>query len=918
MSADRDIRRVRELRPVVADLAKSLSLSANIDVSLVRALRMKLFSDADVSSEADLWASPLVDSRREGALTLRTDVREQFWAELRADREALARLWAVLDLVRTDTRPLVLLEERLTYCALTHNSDGIERELNKVINAMVADLDRRPSLATWAAQALGHLPASVRDSDAAKILGSVARAWVPTPTSVAALTPSPDAMSLVEQLRPPTGKQVTIWVARSQDLVEASLSPLPDGVAIPNVSAANPILFVGHDRSYRIAASGTTRIDVPGIERVMIGTIDRRRWWLEQRQESPSADSVVFPEIAGTVRGCYLVSPNRMVSSSVNWSAQRLPVYFALGDQAENLELLATDFDADVSIFRLQSTTELPPLELTEDVIQGQTWQAFTPSGTRVVGTVASGWPRLMLRVPPNAALPAGTPVFSGTRVIGHIASDGADGDLLHAVSARTIRWWIDQVLEEPLVIEDFERPASKTVVGRTIWTQQLPIDGEVPRELPAPFGPRDGDLVLMFANGLRPMGVYQVTQPETGLESIGAPEMNMRLSLWNTNAAPTKGLGEISEQPRRVDTREAYEYLDRGYLPRRAGELEAIVGEDIRPRVVIEIPERISTGGLLGVSLGKDGEHERSRRHSWGAFTVQLLDHTPLPVSREGYRIKVTAVEHDPRTAHMEFAARMFPTPDKSEFFRACDVAIATFLCEPIRPKRSQSRPPNQYDLELVVNHVPFVAPAHAYRRGVQFVTAVLDAMDFPGRPRDVSHAFIDDAGTLDLVDAQQRIAMSEAHARLVWIDPETGIVEIRFDQGENRTGLHDRLARALERERVEPLPSSPWRDLIQGRFGHSNRRSGRVMNVEIRGDARVSVRSTTTQTPVLGYVDFYFTSSERTIDMTRVRAVGGVAELRIPLRDQSFAIGAVIEDEGLMLEHWVGPTRGTQEALA
>jgi hypothetical protein len=57
----------------------------------------------------------------------------------------------------------------------------------------------------------------------------------------------------------------------------------------------------------------------------------------------------------------------------------------------------------------------------------------------------------------------------------------------------------------------------------------------------------------------------------------------------------------------------------------------------------------------------------------------------------------------------------------------------------------------------------------------------------------------------------------------------------------------------------------------------------------------------------PIRGYVAIYFTTSDDRIDMHRIRAEDGIASCELSRRARGYTIGAVIEDEGLILEAFV-----------
>lgn len=1022
MTAAEDIALVAETRPLVVDLARALSLAAHIDVALVRALRTRLLADSDVSTEVDLWSSELVESRGEGELVLRGDVREALWNELRAHRgapptdrddlradggelrarHALHACWAALSEARTESPPLLQLEERLTFHALDGDLAAIDRELRTVIAAMRDEADRRRNLAAWSAQALDHLPAEVRETEAARILGNVARAWVATPLQVAAMTPAVDSMEIVQALQPTTTATASIYLRRVGNTLEVGTAPIDDAVEILDIPTNNPVLFIDHDRPWSLDLRGITRIPVRG-QRVMIGTPDKRRWWLEPEQEMPILESIhTLTDTTGVGHPAYLVAPSQ-VATAARWLAGTPTPTVSFRDYTQTTEVIAIDEDADIALLRLSELASEPPLELDPDVRQGQSWQAF-PSGSRIVGTIATAWPGLTIRLPTHLTtpLPPGTPIFSGTKVICHVGSDPMRDGVLHTVSARLIQWWLEKVAVKapapssgpddhaspigdappdapppnrppdpggafesnafsPSVFSSDEANAPPQTASPAreprVWVHSE-TSTDVPRELifQGAASVSKDDLVVMFVGEgerRRPAAVYRVAGGRRMAQQLA--QYNVELTsteirgvrvvdlppppddLLRANRRAIASCADVTSQrdTRNLGIHEALidllwrlQNFEEGPAGARVNRERAEARDLLRQLfgppptdgvatlpVVIELPARISTGGLLGTTLASDGDTRRFRRHQWGEHEVTIVaggerdadNITEGPPPRSGtdrtIRVKIRCIEQDPRSATMEFGARLFRNPGNEPFYDACSTPPPPFATEVIRgPRRGGT--PGPYDLELIVNRVPHVAPAYAYRRGVQFVIAALDAMEHPENARRIYVLSVPGCGELDLLEAQHRIraATHNNDVVLAWIDPEIDLAEVRCTTEAEFIEVATALGEPTSAYAIPPEPHGP----LVSRFGVLAKRGGRKLEVSAGDLARVSVQATD-DSPVRGYVAFYSTTSEGGIEMMRMRAENGVATRELPRRDKGYTVGVVIEDEGMILEGFI-----------
>jgi hypothetical protein len=248
----------------------------------------------------------------------------------------------------------------------------------------------------------------------------------------------------------------------------------------------------------------------------------------------------------------------------------------------------------------------------------------------------------------------------------------------------------------------------------------------------------------------------------------------------------------------------------------------------------------------------------------------------------------------------------------EKEPFFSACDQVFKNPL------PRSRGR--GEFDLELQVQRLPKLSPAFVYRRGVQMIAEALATLDHGFHPVScVLH--VPGCGELDLVEAQQRVSriMQDGEPVLLWIDPETDLVKVggKYVGFEGNTETHMNIATALgsHLERVFQVRDAPGplvgreleHDPVAGRFGISPHRNRRELTVDDGGENHLLTVKATNDSPVRGYVAFYVPVPMR-IDVgmrcERVRASEGVAALEVPRFDRSYSVGAVVEDEGTVLE--------------
>ena len=295
--------------PGAVKLATALSVATRIEAELIRAVRLTVFPELDVGAESDLWFSDWVGARIPGGIVLLPEVLPVLRAGLRqmlqADptpRNPVSRVWSVISAMHRDISPALLLEERLTWLALTDaegNRGEIEEELRTALLALVRD--GRTGLADWTRRAWSRLPAEVLATTTAWQLGAVsarytdlgARAAVPPSLRVA------DVAAVAREL-----EDVPLSVRREAKAVLFGDVGGPDAVAIL-VPDSDPVVVdvesdQQHRRTVRIPKGQVVRVEITG--EVSVYTPRGDRYIIPEREpESRLASETGRPEAGGTI-----------------------------------------------------------------------------------------------------------------------------------------------------------------------------------------------------------------------------------------------------------------------------------------------------------------------------------------------------------------------------------------------------------------------------------------------------------------------------------------------------------------------------------------------------------------------------------------------------------------------------------------
>jgi hypothetical protein len=154
----------QSLAPDAVRLARLASLAVRIESHLLRRLRLDLLPDADAGVEADLWFSPLIESRGTSSIVLHQHVASLLREHLANDRELFEQAYRCTAGAHTQLSAVLQLEEQVTAVALLNRDDGvdeIEEAFRPVLRTFKENDTRAMEIARWMLRAAPRLPAVV-------------------------------------------------------------------------------------------------------------------------------------------------------------------------------------------------------------------------------------------------------------------------------------------------------------------------------------------------------------------------------------------------------------------------------------------------------------------------------------------------------------------------------------------------------------------------------------------------------------------------------------------------------------------------------------------------------------------------------------------------------------------------------------
>ncbi|MCZ4604891.1 tetratricopeptide repeat protein [Streptomyces sp. Lzd4kr] len=179
------VTRDRQAVDAVEKLATALSVAVRVEPELIRAVRLELFPRFGVETESQLWFSGLARSQGPTGLVFDVDERRRLQARLerwlRQQRQqphaSVHSLWRIIQRVHADLSPALLLEEQVTWLAVSGQHREIDDALAPAFKAITQQ--NRDGVGQWLASAWDRLPPAVQDSPMGWQLAQAARPRFP-------------------------------------------------------------------------------------------------------------------------------------------------------------------------------------------------------------------------------------------------------------------------------------------------------------------------------------------------------------------------------------------------------------------------------------------------------------------------------------------------------------------------------------------------------------------------------------------------------------------------------------------------------------------------------------------------------------------------------------------------------------------
>ncbi|HEX7186217.1 MAG TPA: AAA family ATPase [Thermoanaerobaculia bacterium] len=215
-------------RPFAVRLAEAVSLAVLVDPPLLRKARLDLVPGADPGTEADLWLSPLAQTRSPDGIVFSNEIAEALRSRLATDAARLDRAWRITQAMHRHLTPPLRLEEEIAWLSVSSDpgaADRIEELLRSALAALV--MGERRGLAHWAARALPKLPSRARVTETARMLE--AGAHLRLRGDARSLDADEETLDWLSWVAPADLPRVTVGVRRFPDAIELDARPEPAG-----------------------------------------------------------------------------------------------------------------------------------------------------------------------------------------------------------------------------------------------------------------------------------------------------------------------------------------------------------------------------------------------------------------------------------------------------------------------------------------------------------------------------------------------------------------------------------------------------------------------------------------------------------------------------------------------------------------
>jgi hypothetical protein len=228
----------------VLSLGKAVSLAARIEPRVLREMRLRLYPQMEAGSEADLWFSPLVETRSIAAIVLAPRAQRELRGLLAEDPAALDTAWDVLSTAHEGIAPTIEAEEWLTYLALQPKADfaKLGKVFDEILLAMLGDPVRSERLSRWVVRAAPRMPRAVLQVDSAWKVMLRATLHVPGLYDLIRDDLPPEALDWLREVMPSDPPRK--WIGAQLTEVGLDLSPVLEESMEPlHVPESDPVVL---------------------------------------------------------------------------------------------------------------------------------------------------------------------------------------------------------------------------------------------------------------------------------------------------------------------------------------------------------------------------------------------------------------------------------------------------------------------------------------------------------------------------------------------------------------------------------------------------------------------------------------------------------------------------------------------------
>jgi hypothetical protein len=264
------IGRLRERNAGCVRLAEEVSLAVRVERALLRAVRLRLRPRVDVSAEADLWFSPLVQTRTPDWLVLEPNAARELRRNLARDQKRLRTAHELVVAFHRGAPATVVFEDELIWLDLLGeegNREPIARRLRSLLHRVRKNPAAEPGLVRWFAVTANRFPRWVMEIEEYSLAAVVVSAVLSGRAVGEPTCEYPQFLERLTEVLPEAVPRVTIWAALTAQGLMFRADEAPDFAPL-EVPQSSPLLLAvgppgGPHQVMALGRSETHTIQVP-------------------------------------------------------------------------------------------------------------------------------------------------------------------------------------------------------------------------------------------------------------------------------------------------------------------------------------------------------------------------------------------------------------------------------------------------------------------------------------------------------------------------------------------------------------------------------------------------------------------------------------------------------------------------------